>query len=154
MYPFPDLDHRDYGGRPRDPRSAADFNPSQPLRQTRGALSQSAILLTPPVTTTQSLSGSAPYSQRFSGQQQSYQGPSTQWYCPLYSWHSPYHVQSSAERLNIFRPRSQDRHQRSRQAKKRKPWEHTFCCLAIKTQRLPPGQMQRGELIPAGLGEK
>ena len=154
MYPYPDPDRRDYGGRPRDPRYAADFNPSQPLRQTRGALSQAATLLTPPVTTTQSLPGRPTYSQRFSGQQQSYQGPSTQWYRPPYSRHSPYPVQSSAERLNIFRPRSQDRRQRSRQAKKWKPWEHTFCCLAVKTQRLPPGPMQRGKLMTAGLGEK
>ena len=33
-------------------------------------------------------------------------------------------------------------------------WEHTFICLSSKAQSSPPGPMERGRLIQAGLGDK
>ena len=56
----------------------------------------------------------------------------------------------AAERLSIFRPRGRQRSKFSAQrAKKRKLWEHTFCCLASRKQRAPPGPMERGVLMTA-----
>ena len=76
-----DADRR-YGERPRDPRSAR----TAALRQTRGALSQAATLLTEPVTTTggsstRSRSDTALFNSQYQGpssHHQSYWGPSSQ----------------------------------------------------------------------------
>ena len=64
MFPFPDGHER-----PRDPTIAPNRNPSQPLHETRSALSQATVLLTPstvapaagPSTSGQWPSGPAPY---------------------------------------------------------------------------------------------
>ena len=63
------------------------------------------------------------------------------------------------ERMDIFRPynrsRSTSAPKRSRNIKKKaKIWEHQFFCLAKKTQCSPPGAIDRGHLMQAGLGGK
>ena len=63
------------------------------------------------------------------------------------------------ERLDIFRPRQRSRSasvpRKSRNMKKKvKILEHQFFCLASKTQCSPPGPIDRGHLMQAGLGGK
>ena len=125
--------------RPRDPRMAV----------IRSRLSHSASLLTPPRSYPHHgenvFAGTAP---------------------PFTSEHSGSTVRSAVqspasyrERIDIFQPyhrsRSASLPRRSRNMKKKaKIWEHQFVCLASKTQCSPPGPIDRGHLIQAGLGGK
>ena len=62
------------------------------------------------------------------------------------------------ERVDLFRPyyrsASGSTSRKSRHAKKAKIWEHQFVCLGSKTQCSPPGAIERGHLMQAGLGGK
>ena len=164
MYPYPDRHERPMGG---DPRTAANRG-NQPLQETRSVLSQARSLLGPStasaVPPAQWRSSAGPPAARWLP---STAGPSasTQWpqnwpgSSGAHNYYNPAAGPSSsahpAERLSIFRPRGRQRSKFSAQrAKKRKLWEHTFCCLASRKQRAPPGPMERGVLMTAGLGEK
>ena len=132
MYP-------DRRGRPSDPRAASNrsLRLSRPLGETRDFLSQAASLLTP-------ASNAAPSTRS----------------APGIPWQQDPAGSSHRERFNIFRPQVSRQRSRSvsvpRKAKKRKLqfWEHCFCCLASTTQCSPPGPMDRGRLMQAGLGGK
>ena len=118
----------DRRGRPSDPRAASN-------RTTKDFLSQAASLLTP-------ASNAAPSTRSASG----------------IPWQQDPAGSSHRKRFNIFRPQVSQQRSRSvsvpRKAKKRKLqfWEHCFCCLASTTQCSPPGPMDRGRLMQAGLG--
>ena len=144
MYP-------DRRGRPSDPRAASNRN----LRlyrdpwERRDFLSQAASLLTPAST-------AAPSTQSVSQRQgipwqHDSAGPSVQ-----QGSSSSFH----REQFKIFQPQVSRQRSRSvsvpRKSKKRKLqlWEHCFCCLASTTQCSPPGPMDRGRLMQAGLGGK
>lgn len=158
--------------RPRDRRdqgqTAGYSSPrlSQPLGDSRTCLSQAASLLSPPGTVAGaspdvrasrddfhwSSRNDFPWASRDAGRDN----------FPRADFHVGASVHSSStscyrERLSLFQPNQRSRSVSSRKPKttrKRKMWEHPFVCLASKAQSSPPGPIDRGHLIQAGLGEK
>ena len=133
---------------PSDPRMAA----------IRSRLSHSASLLTPPrnYPTTQPVPGSS------QSRRENFAGTAAPFTCGHSGFSVGAAVQSPSfyrERLDIFRPRQRSRSasvpRKSRNMKKKaKIWDHHFFCLASKTQCSPPGPIDRGHLMQAGLGGK
>ena len=111
----------------RDPRAAASREPERALEETRQLLSRATSLLNPP--TAAEIIGT----------------PST----------SGLQTQRQRERINIFRPQAKrQRRSSAPNPKKRKYWEHTFCCLASRVQESCPSPIDRAHLLQAGLGDK